>query len=173
VGGRLAGHLIDAGAQVLAFDPHPQARDATADAHPDVNFASTLEELLANDVDVLSPNALGGLITADLARSTSAQIICGGANNQLAEPAVADILAARGITYAPDFMVNCGGVIQVAEELQGGDLERARARTEQVHATTLRVLERARLEGVTPVTAAEAEAEERIRRSRAAQGQVV
>lgn len=173
VGGRLAGHLIGAGAQVLAFDPHPQARDATADAHPDVIFASTLEELLANDVDVLSPNALGGLITADLARSTSARIICGGANNQLAEPAVADILAARGITYAPDFMVNCGGVIQVAEELQGGDLERARARTEQVHATTLRVLERARLEGVTPITAAEEEAEERIHRSRAAQGQVV
>lgn len=173
VGGRLAGHLIDAGAQVLAFDPHPQAREATADAHPQVRFTATLDELLASEVDVLSPNALGGLITTDLAGSTSARIICGGANNQLADPSVADLLAARGITYAPDFMVNCGGVIQVAEELQGGDLDRARARTEQVHATTLRVLERARAERVTPVTAAESEAEDRIRQSRAAQGRVV
>ena len=92
------------------------------------------------------------------------RLVCGGANNQLADPAVGDLLHERGIVYAPDFMVNCGGVIQVAEELVGGDLDRARERTERVYATTLRVLERAAAEGVTPVTAAEREAEDRIRR---------
>jgi len=75
---------------------------------------------------------------------------------------VGTLLAERGIVYAPDFMVNCGGVIQVAEELQGGDLDRARERTARVFATTLRVLTRASEEGLTPVAAAEREAEEII-----------
>jgi valine dehydrogenase (NAD+) len=92
------------------------------------------------------------------------RLVCGGANNQLADPAVGALLHERGIVYAPDFMVNCGGVIQVAEELVGGDLERARERTEQVYPTTLRVLERAATEGLIPVAAAEREAEDRIRR---------
>ena len=107
---------------------------------------------------------MGGLVTADLVPRLSVRLVCGGANNQLADPGVADLLHERGIVYAPDFMVNCGGVIQVAEELVGGDLDRARHRTEQVYATTLRVLERAAAEGITPVAAAEREAEDRIRR---------
>ena len=77
------------------------------------------------------------------------------------------LLAQRGIVYAPDFMVNCGGVIQVAEELVGCDLDRARERTARVFATTLRVLERASTDGTTPVVAAEREAEDRIRAARA------
>jgi len=163
VGGRLAGHLVDAGAAVVAYDPSEAAREALRDSVPQAELLASLDELLDAHVDVLSPNALGGLITSEVASSTSARIICGGANNQLADPAVADLLAQRGITFAPDFMVNCGGVIQVAEELVGGDMDRARARTERVYETTLRVLDRARSEGVTPVTAAEREAEERIR----------
>jgi valine dehydrogenase (NAD+) len=75
---------------------------------------------------------------------------------------VADLLAERGVLYAPDFMVNCGGVIQVAEERAGGDLDRARAATLRVHGTTLRVLRRAAEEGITPVAAARREAEERV-----------
>ena len=95
----------------------------------------------------------------------TARIVAGAANNQLAHPGVAAALAERGVLYAPDFLVNCGGVIQVAEELVGGDLDRARHRTEQVYATTVRVLERAATEGITPVAAAEREAEDRIRRA--------
>ncbi len=105
---------------------------------------------------------MGGQLTTAVAARVSARLICGGANNQLAEPAVADLLAERGIVFAPDFMVNCGGVIQVAEELVGCDLDRARERTERVFATTLRVLERAAAEGLTPVAAAEREAQEII-----------
>ena len=164
VGGRLIGHLVSAGADVVAMDPSDAAREAALDTWPGVRFVDTLDELLATDPEVLSPNAMGGLVTADLARRLSVRLICGGANNQLADPSVGDLLHERGIVYAPDFMVNCGGVIQVAEELVGGDLDRARARTERVHATTLRVLARADAEGTTPVTAAEHEAEDRIRR---------
>jgi valine dehydrogenase (NAD+) len=163
VGGRLIEHLVGAGAVVVAVDPSADARAAVADAHPEVRFVADLDALLDEDLDILSPNAMGGLLTPDLAPRLSARLVCGGANNQLAEPAVGDLLAERGVVYAPDFMVNCGGVIQVAEELVGGDLDRARERTERVFATTLRVLERAASEGVTPVAAAEREAEDRIR----------
>jgi valine dehydrogenase (NAD+) len=164
VGGRLAGHLIAAGANVVAFDPSATAREQAQEWAPGIGFVDSLDALLASPMDVLSPNALGGLLTEDVAANLSASIVCGGANNQLATPAVGDLLAQRGITYAPDFLVNCGGVIQVAEELVGGDMDRAREKTERVRDTTLRVLDRARTENVTPVTAAEQEAEDRIAR---------
>ena len=163
VGGRLIGHLHDAGALVAAVDPSPSARQATTDAYPSVSFVETIDELLDRDLDVVSPNALGGFLTRDRAETMRTALVCGGANNQLVEPAIGDLLAGRGIVYAPDFMVNCGGVIQVAEELVGCDLVRARERTARVFQTTGRVLERARREGLTPVAAAEREAEDRIR----------
>jgi valine dehydrogenase (NAD+) len=162
VGGRLIGHLADAGAIVTALDPAESAQAAVLDAHPQVRFVDSLDALLAEGPEVLSPNAMGGLITPELARQLGVRLVCGGANNQLADPAVGDLLAERGVVYAPDFMVNCGGVIQVAEELVGGDLDRARRRTERVFETTIRVLERAASEGITPVAAAEREAEDRI-----------
>ncbi len=167
VGGRLAGHLIEAGAAVVAFDPSTAAREQALEWAPGIRFVNSLDDLLAGPTDILSPNALGGLLTDDVARGISASIVCGGANNQLATPQVGDLLAQRGITYAPDFLVNCGGVIQVAEELVGGDMGRAREKTERVRETTLRVLDRARTDNVTPVAAAEHEAEERIARAAA------
>ena len=170
VGGRLIGHLAGAGADVVAVDPSPATREAVLAVAPGTRFVDSLDELLAAEPEVLSPNALGGLLTAELAAHLRVRLIAGGANNQLAEPAVGDLLAARGIVYAPDFMVNCGGVIQVAEELVGGDLDRARERTERVYPTTLQVLERAAAEGITPVAAAEREAEDRIRAARHTSG---
>jgi valine dehydrogenase (NAD+) len=80
----------------------------------------------------------------------------------LAEARVGDLLAAAGIVYAPDFMVNCGGVIQVAEELVGADVNRARQQVIKVYQTTLEVLESAKIAKVTPIAAAEAKAWERI-----------
>ncbi|MEI6362035.1 MAG: Glu/Leu/Phe/Val dehydrogenase dimerization domain-containing protein [Actinomycetes bacterium] len=164
VGGRLIGHLTEAGAEVITVDRGAAAREAVLAAHPEVQFLESSAALVAEPLDILSPNALGGFLTADLVPQITARLVCGGANNQLATPEVADLLASRGIVYAPDFMVNCGGVIQVAEELVGCDLDRARERTARVYETTLRVLDRARSEGVTPVVAAEQEAEERIAR---------
>ena len=162
VGGRLIGRLDEAGADVVAVDPSPDARAAVLADHPRVHFVDDVDALLREELDLLSPNALGGFLTAEVVPRISASIVCGGANNQLATPEVADLLAARGIVFVPDFMVNCGGVIQVAEELVGCDLDRARAATARVYPTTLRVLQRARTEQVTPVRAAEQEAEDRI-----------
>lgn len=160
VGGRLAGHLVEEGAEVWALDPH--ALDALRSTHPSVQALESLDQLFAEEWDVVSPNAMGGFFTEDRARSVQTRMVCGGANNQLATPTAGRILADRGVLYAPDFMVNCGGVIQVAEELQGANVERARAKVMEVFATTLGVIERAQREGLTPVEAAEAQALDRV-----------
>ena len=74
-------------------------------------------------------------------RAARRRLVCGGANNQLAHPGVEDLLAARGILYAPDYCVNAGGVIQVADELHGFDFARARGQGRaRSSATTARVL---------------------------------
>ena len=168
VGGRLAGHLLEAGAVVTAFDTSHAAAAAATQAG--VQMAATLDEVVTGDFDILSPNALGGLLTLDLVPALGAPVICGAANNQLATSDVAQALADRGIVYAPDFVVNSGGVIQIAEELTGLDMDRARGRTLAIGTTTARVLTRARADGVTPVVAAEREAEDRLARARGTTG---
>ena len=118
-------------------------------------MVATTEELLARPLDVFSPNAMGGAITLEVARSLDTAIVCGGANNQLADPEAGQILADRGVLYAPDFCVNAGGVIQVADELHGFSLERATAKADAIFTTTAQVLALAQAEGTTPVAAAE------------------
>ena len=167
VGGRLIGHLLDDGANVIALDPSDAARHEVEQAHPGrVRWVTDVLALLDAEPDVLSPNALGGLLTpefSELLADRGVGLVCGGANNQLASPQVAELLQRLGVLYAPDFCVNPGGVVQVAEELVGADVERARAKVEKVFDTTTRVLARAESEGITPVAAAEREAEDRIR----------
>ena len=166
VGGKLIGHLIEAGgARVIAIDPVASVRSDLSATYPDLVFVDSLAEMLSCGPTIISPNAMGGFITPELVpqlTSVGVSLVCGGANNQLATPEVADLLATAGVLYAPDFMVNCGGVIQVAEELVGANVERAREQVMQVYPTTLTVLESAAKAGVTPVAAAEAAAWARI-----------
>jgi len=166
VGGRLISHLIESGgAKVIAMDPIASIRAEIAAQYPEVEFVDSFEEMLAARPSIISPNAMGGFITSEMIPDLTAagvSLVCGGANNQLAEARVGDLLAAAGILYAPDFMVNCGGVIQVAEELVGADVERAREQVMKVYQTTLEVLESAKIAQITPVAAAEAKAWERI-----------
>jgi valine dehydrogenase (NAD+) len=160
VGRRLATHLVEEeGARVIITDP---SSEAIAAVDVDVEVVGSTEELIARELDIYSPNALGHALTPDVAQSLRCVAVCGAANNQLATPEVAEMLAGRGILYAPDYLVNCGGVVQAAEELPGFDMDRARARVAGVYDTTLRVLGRADAEGVLPVIAAAREAEERM-----------
>lgn len=169
VGRRLARHLADDGARVVVADVSPAAVAALRAEVPEAEVVDP-SELVEAPLDVLSPNALGGLLTMSSAASLQAELVCGGANNQLAEPEVADLLAGRGVLYAPDFLVNCGGVVQVADERSPASAEgpagfwmpRARARVEGVFTTMAEVLELAAARGVTPVAAAEAVAERRV-----------
>ena len=89
--------------------------------------------------------------------------VAGAANNQLLGPGHADALAEAGILYTPDFIINAGGVINVADELNGYDERRARLRIESIFRNVAKVLETARKEGVTPSVAANRVAEARIR----------
>jgi valine dehydrogenase (NAD+) len=162
VGRHLVPLLLEDGARVVVADPNVIAVRSLLTDHPSVRAVADTDALLAEPLDIYSPCALGGALTSAVAQTLSAAIVCGGANNQLAAPGVADELAARGVIYCPDFCVNAGGVIQVADELRGFSFPRARAHTEKIFDTTLAVLLEAGRTGVTPTTAAEARAERRM-----------
>jgi valine dehydrogenase (NAD+) len=162
VGHRLVDHLVSDGARVVIFDTSHTATERVRAEHPEVGVAASRAELLGSRLDVYSPCALGGAIDDDVVEVLSAKIICGGANNQLAHPGVEKMLADLGIVYAPDYLVNAGGVIQVADELQGFSFERAKARAEQILGTTRQILAMADADGIPPAVAADRLAERRI-----------
>lgn len=161
VGARLVEHLVEAGADVAVSDVRPEAVQAVQAAHPDAT-AMAPGDLLTTPLAIYSPNALGGVIDPYAAATMRAEVVCGGANNPLTGPDAAAVLAERGITYAPDYLVNSGGVIQVSDELAGFDMERARAKAAGIFDTTLEVLAVAATEGISPLTAADRVAEERM-----------
>jgi valine dehydrogenase (NAD+) len=162
VGRNLTPLVLADGARVVVTDPTGTAVAALQDRHPDVRAVEDTAELLAEPLDVYSPCALGGALTPAVAADLGAAIVCGGANNQLAGPGVAEQLAGRNVIYCPDFCVNAGGVIAVADEQHGFSAERARAKAERIFDTTLAVLREAEESGVTPTTAAERRAERRM-----------
>ena len=162
VGRNLVPLLLADGAQVVVTDPNEAAVSALRAAHPGIRAVADTAALLAEPLDVYSPCALGGALTESVAATLTAAIVCGGANNQLKSPQVADQLAQRGIIYCPDFCVNAGGVIQVADELHGFSFDRARDQTLRIFDTTLAVLREATETGVTPTTSAERRAERRM-----------
>ncbi len=122
-----------------------------------------IEEIYDVECDVFSPNALGASLNAQTIPRLRCRLVCGGANNQLARPEDAQRLEERGILYAPDFIVNSGGVINVAEETRGYNEGRAHVHADRVFETTLRIFAIAREQGVLTEQAAEQYAEERLR----------
>jgi len=162
VGHRLVDHLIEAGADVVVCDVSAAAVEAVRAAHPDVRAVDGIDALVAQELDILAPCALGGTLTEQVVDALTARIVCGAANNQLAHHGIEKLLADRGIIYAPDYVVNAGGVIQVADELAGFNFDRAYAATEQIFATTARVLAIADSDGVPPSVAADRLAERRM-----------
>jgi len=162
VGRRLVGHLLDADAQVVICDVDPAAVERVRAQYPAVEVAASQAELAAGTMDIYSPCALGGSIDDDTVATLAAGIVCGGANNQLAHPGIEKQLADRGIVYAPDYLVNSGGVIQVADELAGFNFDRAQSRAAQIFDTTKRILTMADEEGIPPAVAADRLAERRM-----------
>src|SRR6476620_7215161 len=126
VGRHLVEHLLDDGAEVVVTDPDTSSLTRVLDAHPEVGSVPDAETLVSSPMDVYAPCALGDALTDDVVAALQARVVCGAANNQLAHPGVEKQLAERGILYAPDYVVNAGGLIQVADELHGFDFERAR-----------------------------------------------
>lgn len=163
VGSGLVDLLAHDGATVVITDVDTDAIAAVTDRHPHIDVAADSHDLARRRLDVFAPCALGGTLDDDTVEVLSASVICGSANNQLAHDGIEKRLAERGITYAPDYLVNAGGLIQVADELEGFCVERAKSRVGHIYDATVNVLERATAERLPPSIAADHIAEQRIK----------
>ena len=160
VGSQLAGRLSRAGARVIAGDINPDRKNVVEEL-PNARWADPSTALLA-EVDVLSPCALGSAIDEVTVRKVRCTVVCGAANNQLAHEGLADDLAARGIVFAPDYIANAGGLINISIELEGYDPKVARQRVAGIEQTMGQVLDEAEAAGITPLAAANEHARRRL-----------
>jgi len=161
VGAGLVEHLMARNARVRVADISAVAVEDLASRHPRVEVVD-VDSILSESADVFSPCALGGVLTPEVVAGLRAEIVCGAANNQLASAEVAEQLRDGGICYVPDYLANCGGVIQGAAEYFGEGMEAALGTLAQVRATTERVLLDAMASGTTTLAATDALARDRI-----------
>ena len=160
VGADLCRRLADAGAKLVIADPNPARRDRLAHIHG--AQIVDVDAIAAVDADIFAPCALGGALTAETVRTMKARLVCGAANNQLASAGVADLLLARGIAYAPDYVVNAGGIINVSAEYLGEDERGVDARVSAIAPRVAALLDRSAREGRSPAVVADEMAEEAI-----------
>jgi leucine dehydrogenase len=151
VGSRVAKRCARAGAKLIVADVDERKRALARQLG--AQWIAP-ERAIEADVDVLSPCALGGLLDDESAPRLRCTIVAGAANNQLADDRVADILAARGILWAPDFVVNAGGLINISEELSEYHPAAARRRVRGIADTLRQIFGDAESIGATPLTAA-------------------
>ncbi|AXE27033.1 valine dehydrogenase [Streptomyces globosus] len=169
VGHYLVEHLLEDGAEVVITDVREESVRRILDKHPQVVAVADTDALIRTEgLDIYAPCALGGALNDDTVPALTATIVCGAANNQLAHPGIEKDLADRGILYAPDYVVNAGGVIQVADELHGFDFDRCKAQATKIFDTTLEIFARAKSDGIPPAAAADRIAEQRMADARAA-----
>ena len=151
VGSRVAKRCARAGADLVVADLDERKR--TLAQQLGARWTSPDEALLA-DVDVLVPCALGGQFDDETVPRLQCRIIAGAANNQLAGDGIADVLQAQGVLWAPDFVVNAGGLINIAEEVGGYDATRARRRVGSIGDTLREIFAQADADQITPLAAA-------------------
>lgn len=159
VGEKLALRLIERGAEVAVSDIDPAKRQVAAELG--ARWIEPDQEMVA-ECDILAPCALGGAIDAANLPLLRCEIVCGCANNQLADDSLAEALAARDILYAPDFVVNAGGLIHVYKEVRGYGETRARELVLGIERNLEGILRTAQERAVTPLDAARAVALERL-----------
>src|SRR5690606_536878 len=136
VGKYLVGHLLKEGATVYLTDIHEDKLAAIKAEHPAVQLVKP-DEVIGLDVDIYAPCALGATVNDKTLPELKCGIIAGSANNQLANEDVhGRALMERGILYAPDYLINAGGIINCAWERRGYDKQAALAQTEEIYNTT-------------------------------------
>lgn len=162
VGLALCGYLVKEGAKVTIADVDV---DNLARAVSDHGVDSTtLPKIHKLDVDIFAPCALGGIVNDDTISELQCKIIAGAANNQLARDEHGDKLRDLGILYAPDFVINAGGLINVEDELRGYDRQRAMSRVEGIYKQLQHIFAMSRERHVSTAQAAMEYAEDRIRK---------
>ena len=162
VGSALARLLVAEGARVSISDLDAARVVALVDELGVTAVAP--DAVLSTECESVAPWAFRGAVSRSTIDALRCEVICGAANNQLASDEMDDALAARGILYAPDFVVNAGGILNIAEEFVGYSRDRALAATEDIETTTTRVFELGREWSLAPGHAAVRMARERIQR---------
>ena len=164
VGTRAARHLLDEGAQVVAT----ALRESTLRKARAMGVEVVApDEIYGVDCDIFSPCALGGVINRDTIPRLNCRVVAGAANNQLATAADGDELHRRGILYAPDFVINAGGIINLSVEVgRAYDPQVARAKTEGIYYTVEQVIRTSQREGKPTTWAANRLAEQRLAAAR-------
>ena len=161
VGEALVDYLVEEGAEVLVTDIHSDRLDAMKEEF-DLEIVAP-DAVYDQNVDIYAPCAMGATLNDNSIPRLKCAIVAGAANNQLANEIVhGKMLRDRGILYAPDFVINAGGVINVYSEVKGFDSEMSMKMAENIYNTTLGILTMADSEGITPQEAAIRTARQRI-----------
>jgi leucine dehydrogenase len=162
VGHALCGYLVEEGATVTIGDIDV---DNLGRAVGDYGVSTVnLADIHKQEVDIFAPCALGGIVNDDTISEFRCKIIAGAANNQLARQEHGEKLRDLGILYAPDFVINAGGLINVEDELRGYDRARAMKRVEGIYKQLQLIFAMANERGLSTARAAEEHAQERIRK---------
>jgi valine dehydrogenase (NAD+) len=135
-GKHLLGHVRDEGAVAIGTDVSERALRWVRTRYPEVALVDDVPALITSELDIYAPCALGGALNDETVPVLRASIVAGAANNQLAHPGIDKALADRGVLYVPDYLVNSGGVVQVADEIDGFNFERAKLRATKIYDTT-------------------------------------
>jgi leucine dehydrogenase len=162
-------HLHEEGAKLIVTDINKEAVQRAVDEFG--AKAVGLDEIYSVECDIFAPCALGAIINDETIPQLKAKVIAGAANNQFKEARHGDIVHEMGIVYAPDYVINAGGVINVADELYGYNQERAMKKVEQVYNNVERVIEIAKRDNIPTYVAADRMAEERIEKMRKSRSQ--
>ncbi|MCM2606438.1 branched-chain amino acid dehydrogenase [Rossellomorea marisflavi] len=162
-------HLHEEGANLIVTDINKEAVQRAVEEFG--AKAVDTNEIYGVDCDIFAPCALGAIINDETIPQLKAKVIAGAANNQLKEARHGDAIHEMGIVYAPDYVINAGGVINVADELYGYNSERAMKKVEQVYNNVERVIEIAKRDRVPTYVAADRMAEERIEKMRRSRSQ--
>lgn len=163
-----AHHLLKEGAKIVATDVY----EGSLERARSMGIKTVAPEQIYDvEADVFSPNALGGIINSDTIPRLTCRVVAGGANNQLLSDADGEELHRRGIIYAPDYVINAGGIINVEAEIGAPySSERAREKTERIYDIMGRVIEVSKQQEITTARAADHLAEERIASVRKVRG---
>ncbi|MEX2528363.1 MAG: amino acid dehydrogenase [Gemmatimonadota bacterium] len=164
VGSNLCRLLTEAGARITVTDIDPERV-----RRMEKEFGATgvdPDEIYGVEADIFAPCALGAVVNDDTLKVLRVQVVAGGSNNQLAQPRHGEELHKRGVLYAPDYVINAGGLINVYGERQDWDAQRCMRKAGEIYGTLLRIFARAEEDDVPTHQAANHLAEQRIREVR-------
>ncbi len=163
VGGGVARYLAAEGAELVLADINMDRAKALAEELG--GTVSSTDAILGEDADIVSPNALGAVLTERSIEGLKAKVVAGGANNQLATGSEGKMLQDRGILYAPDYVINAGGIINVLRHIDSADDAEINARIDHIPARLDQVWDQSEASGQSPDLVADRMAQELIGRA--------